>query len=66
MIKFKGCPKCQGDLYLATDIYGRYFNCLQCGFTRDLPVLETTLKANAAPVKPVADPVLFDLERQAA
>ena len=32
MIKFKGCPKCQGDLHLTQDIYGRYWNCLQCGF----------------------------------
>ena len=29
-------------------------------------MLETTLKANTAPAKPVAAPVLFDLERQAA
>ena len=32
MIKFKGCPKCHGDLYLTKDMYGRYWNCLQCGF----------------------------------
>ena len=62
MIKFKGCPKCQGDLYLATDIYGRYFNCLQCGFTKDLPA---TLERNAAPVK-AAGPARLDLERKAA
>lgn len=61
MIKFKGCPKCQGDLYLATDIYGRYFNCLQCGFTKDLPALA----AKAAPVR-TAEPPRFDLERKAA
>ena len=37
MIKFKFCPKCRGDLYLAEDIFGKYVNCLQCGFLKDLP-----------------------------
>ncbi len=37
MLNLKGCPKCQGALYLASDMYGKYVNCLQCGFTRDLP-----------------------------
>ena len=36
MIKFKGCPKCKGDLYLNKDMYGKYFNCLQCGYMKDL------------------------------
>ncbi len=31
MFKLRGCPKCQGDLYLGQDIYGRYLNCVQCG-----------------------------------
>ena len=62
MIKFKGCPKCHGDLYLATDIYGRYFNCLQCGFTRDLPA--TAVKAAGSSRR--AQPALTGLERQAA
>lgn len=35
-IKFKGCPKCQGDLYLSQDMYGKYVNCLQCGYLKDL------------------------------
>ena len=51
MLKLRGCPKCQGALHLASDMYGRYVNCLQCGFTRDLP--ETTAQprtvAAAAP-----------------
>lgn len=48
MLKLKGCPKCQGSLYLATDMYGRYINCLQCGFTKDLP----DTMAQAKPVEP--------------
>ena len=35
MIKFKGCPKCHGDLYLNQDMYGKYWNCLQCGYVRE-------------------------------
>ena len=37
LIKFKFCPKCHGDLYLAGDIFGKYVSCLQCGFLKDLP-----------------------------
>ena len=37
MLRLRSCPKCQGALNLASDMYGRYVHCLQCGFTRDLP-----------------------------
>lgn len=36
MIEFKGCPKCQGDLHLSKDRFGKYMSCLQCGYLRDL------------------------------
>ena len=36
MIKFKECPRCQGDLYLAEDPFGKYLSCMQCGYLRDL------------------------------
>jgi DNA-directed RNA polymerase subunit M/transcription elongation factor TFIIS len=36
MIKLKGCPRCQGDLYLKQDNYGKYYNCFQCGYMKDL------------------------------
>ncbi len=36
MIKFKECPRCQGDLYLAEDAFGRFLSCMQCGYLRDL------------------------------
>ena len=35
MIKFKVCPRCNGDLYLNEDIFGKYLNCLQCGYMKD-------------------------------
>ncbi len=30
MFWFKACPKCHGDLYMETDVYGSYIACLQC------------------------------------
>ena len=49
MIEFKGCPKCQGDLYLSEDIFGKYFSCMQCGYLKDLdkPQLEPSPEVNA-------------------
>lgn len=40
MIKFKGCPKCRGDLYLGEDIFGKYMSCLQCGYLKDIDIRE--------------------------
>ena len=31
MFYFKACPKCHGDLFSDTDVYGAYINCAQCG-----------------------------------
>ena len=36
MMWLKGCPKCHGDLYLDSDGYGTFVECLQCGLLRDL------------------------------
>jgi hypothetical protein len=30
------CPKCGGNVYLDTDYYGWYEECLQCGYTKNL------------------------------
>jgi DNA-directed RNA polymerase subunit M/transcription elongation factor TFIIS len=45
IIKFKECPRCQGDLYITEDGFGRYLSCLQCGYLRDLaqPLLDSQL-----------------------
>jgi len=56
-VKFKGCPKCHGDLYLNRDLYGRYVTCLQCGYMKDL--VEGQQMAMRGPVVEVE-------ERQAA
>ena len=31
MYFLKACPRCRGDVYLSLDIYGHYYQCLQCG-----------------------------------
>ena len=30
MFWLKACPRCEGDLYGSSDIYGTYVCCLQC------------------------------------
>jgi hypothetical protein len=36
MITHKQCPKCRGNIYFSEDYYGKYEECLQCGYTYDL------------------------------
>jgi len=36
MLRLKACPRCKGDLHTDRDIYGKYMECLQCGFMEDL------------------------------
>jgi len=31
MFWLKTCPRCHGDLYNNSDVYGNYIDCLQCG-----------------------------------
>ncbi|MDO8568693.1 MAG: hypothetical protein Q7R57_08275 [Dehalococcoidales bacterium] len=31
------CPKCGGNIYVDRDIYGWHGECLQCGYSHDLP-----------------------------
>jgi len=39
IVKFKGCKRCGGDLFLERDSDGAYVFCLQCSavYTRSLP-----------------------------
>ena len=46
MFWLKACPRCKGDLYESSDIYGSYVCCLQCArcltdVERDQLTLET-------------------------
>ena len=61
MIKFKGCPKCGGDLQLGDDRYGMFLNCLQCGYLKVL--VAEALKAKEQP-QPV--PAISGRARKAA
>ena len=38
MIRFKACPKCRGDLYETEDTFGKFLNCIQCGYLKDLEI----------------------------
>ncbi len=39
LVLLKACPKCvTGDLIRVEDIYGFFWNCLQCGHINDLPL----------------------------
>ena len=31
LVKYKGCKRCNGDLFLERDLEGLYITCLQCG-----------------------------------
>lgn len=61
MIRFKACPKCHGDLYLAEDIHGQFLNCIQCGYLRDLSPEAADLEGGGLLVSPGVE-----LEQQAA
>lgn len=48
----KQCPRCRGDLRDESDIYGRYVDCVQCGYI--LKEEEEALLAAGALREPVA------------
>ena len=35
-IYLKQCPRCNGDVGVGSDQYGRYLHCLQCGYMSDI------------------------------
>lgn len=37
MLKLNGCRRCGGDLAIEKDFFGWYEECVQCGYTRDIP-----------------------------
>lgn len=36
VVKYRACPRCQGDLHYNKDMYGEYEECLQCGHFVDV------------------------------
>ncbi|MFC2005742.1 hypothetical protein ACFLVG_02130 [Chloroflexota bacterium] len=39
--KFKGCPRCSGDVFIESDLNGWYEQCLQCSWRHELKNLAT-------------------------
>lgn len=37
-MKFKECPRCNGDLKQDNDRFGSFFTCLQCGYIKEVGV----------------------------
>lgn len=48
MVWLKECPKCQGDLFLDQDHYGKFKTCVQCGYMRDM--VESDVQASPMPL----------------
>ncbi len=38
MIVFKSCIRCEGDIHVKSDQYGKYLDCLQCGAVTEVPL----------------------------
>ena len=47
MVYFKACPRCLGDMHINRDMFGKYKECLQCGYMVDI---EQPKAVAAAPV----------------
>ena len=46
VVWMKACPRCKtGDLHLKADMYGKYIECVQCGFSKDMKVDKGVEKA---------------------
>ncbi len=57
MLKLKGCPKCGGDLHSGEDRYGKFLNCMQCGYLKDLLAEELADRLEMPAQTPVKAPV---------
>ena len=65
MLFLKCCPRCRGDIHLDKDTYGHYVECLQCGFSKDLPdsVGQAAAEEPGAPEVAALDPLAVAEER---
>ena len=47
MVQLKACPRCEGDLVLRYDPFEdvQHYNCIQCGYYRDVPEASITRAA---------------------
>ena len=42
--KFKGCPRCKGDIFIEQETDGWYEHCLLCGYVREIETVTLTSK----------------------
>ncbi|MDD5700723.1 MAG: hypothetical protein PHU23_01630 [Dehalococcoidales bacterium] len=57
MMKLHGCKKCKGALILDKDEFGWFEECIQCGYTRDVPLnipFNTPEAGDSIPVKVIS------------
>jgi len=55
MLRLKGCPRCHGDLVVVLRMDERAGDCLQCGYTRTWPAVDT--RSHNTRVLPAIKPV---------
>ena len=52
--KLKECSRCGGDMFIASDLYGWYKQCLQCSYRQDLKEIS---KPKDQPLRKRKEPV---------
>ncbi len=50
MWRYKGCPRCRGDVFIDEDVDRAYVKCLQCGYEKELVRERLTPKNRTADV----------------
>ena len=46
MVRYKACPRCRGDVVLDKDRYGRFWECIACGWHKDLPIERRRIRSD--------------------
>ena len=59
MWKLRGCPRCQGDVFLDSEEHIWFEHCLQCGYTRELKSIDEFGDPSLWPVKEGPAPSLL-------
>jgi hypothetical protein len=50
MSSLQSCPKCKGKIYIDSDSYGWFAQCLICGFSHDFEELDVS-RSNSVEIK---------------
>ena len=45
--KFKGCPRCKGDMFIDQEADGCYEHCLLCGYVHEIEMVTLTSKGES-------------------